>query len=201
VGRYFKLGLLKRFKDCTVEAIKLTKEHQLIRSAKRGDVNGVKKMLNEGADVNFQKGKGRWIRKETPGLVIKIWESGGRTPLYWAADNGHFEVVKLLVERGADVNLGDEFAETPLHRAVDNEHVQIAGFLLENGAYVNAICNISYKFTKEIVGWYKYTPNYFVVNPLAYVTGRRLISKTEYNKKKRKELIKLLKKYGGVEKI
>ena len=31
------------------------------------------------------------------------WYQNGMTALYWAADKGHLEVVRLLLERGADI--------------------------------------------------------------------------------------------------
>lgn len=40
----------------------------------------------------------------------------GRTPLWWAADKGHVEVVKLLLGNGADKYLEDNDGRTPLYR-------------------------------------------------------------------------------------
>ncbi len=40
--------------------------------------------------------------------------------LHWACDRGNLEVVKLLVERGADVNIQDTDKQTPLHYGEDN---------------------------------------------------------------------------------
>ena len=63
-----------------------------------------------------------------------------RRPLF-AADHGHLEVVKLLVARGADVNVKDTFyGATPLTWAVSPamtrkpEHAEIVGVLLKAGA-------------------------------------------------------------------
>ena len=63
------------------------------------------------------------------------------TPLAKACDKGDFEMVKLLVENGADVNYVpiNTFA-TPLGFAVQSDSVdnlKIVGFLIENGADVN----------------------------------------------------------------
>lgn len=45
----------------------------------------------------------------------------GRTPLWWAADKGHVEVVKLLLGNGADKYLEDNDGRTPLYRAAANK--------------------------------------------------------------------------------
>ena len=54
-----------------------------------------------------------------------------RTPLHLAAFTGRTEVVRLLLERGADVNAKNEKGgETPLHNAAMNGHAEAAVLLL-----------------------------------------------------------------------
>jgi ankyrin repeat protein len=63
-------------------------------------------------------------------------DSYGRTPLSWAAANGHEAVVKLLVEKGAEMETKDKDSsgQTPLSWAASRGHEAVVKLLLEKGA-------------------------------------------------------------------
>lgn len=59
----------------------------------------------------------------------------GRTPLSWAAQEGHLSIVKrLLSQNGSLLNLADNDEMTPVARAVESNHDEIALLLIDLGA-------------------------------------------------------------------
>jgi len=85
-------------------------------AARKGDVAALKAILDKGISPDAK------------------WRYG-MTALFPACDRGHLEVVKLLLERGANVNTTDRFYNaTPIATALNKGHVEIAALLLEKGA-------------------------------------------------------------------
>lgn len=62
----------------------------------------------------------------------------GRTPLSWAVNQGHREMVELLLDHGAHANYKDRSMLTPLHIAVTGQHKDVVSVLLEHGARLEA---------------------------------------------------------------
>lgn len=99
-----------------------------------GDVNDVKKLIQEGVDVN-QK--------------IEFGAQGKVTPLWFAVMAGKAEISKLLIDEGADINFKQSNNMTLLHvcalyakafEAGDHNHKEVAELLIDNGLDVNAKC-------------------------------------------------------------
>ena len=47
---------------------------------------------------------------------------------------GHNDIIKYLVEKGADIDATVWNGETPLHFAIENENFEIVKYLVEKGA-------------------------------------------------------------------
>eukprot|EP00296_Roombia_truncata_P007712 JP446163.1.p1 GENE.JP446163.1~~JP446163.1.p1 ORF type:complete len:486 (+),score=101.85 JP446163.1:91-1458(+) len=60
------------------------------------------------------------------------------TPLHTAAYFGHSDVVKQLMQAGADINAEDRIQRTPLHCATINGHSDVVKQLIQAGADINA---------------------------------------------------------------
>ena len=61
-------------------------------------------------------------------------DSYGETALHLAVDNGHKDIVELLLAKGANVNAPGKSGETPLHLAALRGQGGIAEVLLASGA-------------------------------------------------------------------
>ncbi|TPP59183.1 Ankyrin-2 [Fasciola gigantica] len=58
----------------------------------------------------------------------------GNTALHIASLAGHIDIVKLLMEYGANVNAQSQNGFTPLYMAAQENHVEVVNHLLNNGA-------------------------------------------------------------------
>lgn len=67
-------------------------------AAKAGDASRVRQALDSGISVNSK-------------------DQGGNTPLIWAAYSGSLDVIRLLLERGADTQVTYKKARPTLYRA------------------------------------------------------------------------------------
>ncbi|KFX86530.1 hypothetical protein O988_09522, partial [Pseudogymnoascus sp. VKM F-3808] len=66
-------------------------------------------------------------------------DSSSLTPLSWAAQKGHKSIVKLLMEKGAEVDTKDtKYGLTPLSWAALSGHGTVVELLMEKGADVVA---------------------------------------------------------------
>ena len=63
--------------------------------------------------------------------------SNGKIPIVAASTNGHIEIVKLLLEFGAKVDLQNDNGESALIHASMNGHIEIVNLLLEHAAEVD----------------------------------------------------------------
>ncbi|KIX03194.1 uncharacterized protein Z518_06746 [Rhinocladiella mackenziei CBS 650.93] len=81
---------------------------------------------------------GYHLKEASPEAQRKIPEflenEASRTPLSWASENGHEDVARLLIEKGAAVDSTDEYGRTPLSWASGNGHEDVVRLLIEKGA-------------------------------------------------------------------
>ncbi|MCL1959560.1 MAG: ankyrin repeat domain-containing protein [Spirochaetes bacterium] len=91
----------------------------LLTEKQRFDVAA--QLIEAGIDVNYQ-------------YPLSKSYADGMTPLLYACKWNNFELVKILVEHGANIQTKDKNGSTALSIARVNGNNQIVNFLLENGA-------------------------------------------------------------------
>lgn len=74
-----------------------------------------------------------WVERLVGNGKVNTRNSDGWTPLYAAAFKGHGEVVRLLIDRGAEVTVANKDGWTPLHEAASRGHLKVAEILLGTG--------------------------------------------------------------------
>jgi ankyrin repeat protein len=88
-----------------------------------------------------ESGNVRNIRRWLAGEDTDVDARGNfsRTALHFAAQGGHCEVVRMLLEAGGDSSAEDEGRGTPLHLAAKSGHGLVVKLLLDGGSNGNAI--------------------------------------------------------------
>ncbi len=94
----------------------------LVNLAKTGDIAAVTSALDAGAAVDEL--------------------DAGITALYVSCEKGYLELARLLISRGADVNLMVKLQRTPVYGAIKGGHADIVKLLLDSGADANQITKL-----------------------------------------------------------
>jgi ankyrin repeat protein len=97
----------------------------------------MKLLIAAGADVNARSIARNYQRHVTAEGRPKNLDSGGFTPLLYAARENCVACVSVLLDRGADIDLPDPDGVTPLHLAIMNANWDLARRLILAGADVN----------------------------------------------------------------
>ncbi|XP_075868086.1 histone-lysine N-methyltransferase EHMT2 isoform X4 [Nelusetta ayraudi] len=122
----------------------------LHHAAKLGSLEIVTMLLETGqVDVNAQvkgrcqsAGQRRRTTKVSRNSLLRAgWfqDSGGWTPIIWAAEHKHVQVIRVLLNRGADVTIVDKELNVCLHWAAYAGSVDIAELVLNAGCSLASV--------------------------------------------------------------
>jgi ankyrin repeat protein len=123
-------------------------------AAMRGDIEAVRALLRQGADVNAAQGDGMTAlhhaaERGDPAMSEMLVYAGANvgamtrigqyTPLHIASLGGHVEVAHILLEAGASAAARTSTTGvSPLHLAASSGATEVVRLLLDHGADVNA---------------------------------------------------------------
>ena len=119
-------------------------DSRLLKAAREGRLKEVKELLQSNANIEVHPMQ-RFFDKQTP--------------LHYASEYGHRDIVDLLLEQKADIEAKNFFQTTPLHLAAKGGHRDIVDLLLEQKADIEAkdrhqgtpLHYASYSDQKEVV--------------------------------------------------
>ncbi|PON29848.1 hypothetical protein TGAM01_v201214 [Trichoderma gamsii] len=110
----------------------------LLYAAEKGNVAIVNALLGKGADLNYKKdGDKTLLLCDIKGERQNYQMDVGGTPLLCAIKGGHEQIVRILLEKGADPNSRNIVGQTPLLDAAARGSVAIVKALLDKGADLN----------------------------------------------------------------
>ncbi|MDP6635212.1 MAG: ankyrin repeat domain-containing protein [Phycisphaerae bacterium] len=104
---------LKEYVEKRLKQLPPSKSELLNEAIRSKDIQEVRRLLQAGADPNLQQ-------------LYSLWR-----PIYWAVMVGDAEIVELLIEKGAKVNVLNAGDGSPLSMA---RHEHIRNLLLKHGA-------------------------------------------------------------------
>ena len=91
-----------------------------------GNINIVTMLVNhEDIDIN----------------IVQTHEKRCPTPIFYAIKFGHINIIKLLLEHGADIDIRNIQGNTVLHQAAMMGNIEIINLLIQNRAHIQAKCN------------------------------------------------------------
>ena len=94
----------------------VSRNSTFLRAAYAGQRDVVEKMLADGEKVDTKDPR------------------YGGTALIYAAQQGHIDIVKLLLDNHADINAMSKLGQTALAQAAFHKHLDVVKLLLEHGA-------------------------------------------------------------------
>ncbi|XP_031786072.1 ankyrin repeat and KH domain-containing protein mask isoform X3 [Nasonia vitripennis] len=145
-GGHVDLAMLLIERGANIEEVNDEGYTPLMEAAREGHEEMVALLLSQGANINAQTEEtqetaltlaccGGFL--EVADFLIKAGadiELGASTPLMEAAQEGHLDLVRYLLETNANVHAQTQTGDTALTYACENGHTDVADLLLQFGA-------------------------------------------------------------------
>jgi len=139
---------------------------QLIAAAERGDVDAVRNLLTQGANINAQDARGRTaIMAATHknqvevvralielGADINVRDNRSDNPFLYAGAEGLLDILRVLIPAKPDTKLTNRFGGTALIPACERGHVEVVEILLtQTDVDVNHVNNLGWTGLLEAI--------------------------------------------------
>jgi ankyrin repeat protein len=105
---------------CLLAIASLSFSDDIHEFARNGNLESVKALIEQDSEM------------------IDAKDQDGRTPLHWACRGVHLDLVKFLVEKGANVNAEDNNKIVPLHSLASRNNAAAIELLVTKGALVDS---------------------------------------------------------------
>ena len=157
-------------------------QRSFVTYAQNGDLDVVRLFVEAGMDVNVQpySSSVAHIAETTQDDLVAVWfpqpgDEDNNTALMKAAGQGHIEVVRFLVEQGADLHIRNRQEQDALMLAAAGGHLAVATFLIDSGDYPSIsppLLNYNYENGPQIaLEWAAYNGHLDMVRLLLEVIG------------------------------
>nr|XP_015840312.1 PREDICTED: ankyrin repeat domain-containing protein 17 isoform X7 [Tribolium castaneum] len=145
-GGHVDLAMLLIERGANIEEVNDEGYTPLMEAAREGHEEMVHLLLGQGANINAQTDETQETAltlaccggfTEVADILLKGGadiELGASTPLMEAAQEGHLDLVKFLLENDANVHAQTQTGDTALTYACENGHTDVADLLLQYGA-------------------------------------------------------------------
>ncbi|MEH7014554.1 ankyrin repeat domain-containing protein [Neobacillus niacini] len=141
-------------------------EEQLIQAANRKDTGTIRRLLEEGVDINIQDSEGRTSTmiatynndEETAKILIdagadvNIQDDMKNNPFLYAGAEGYINILKLVIKAGADPSITNRYGGTALIPASEHGYVDVIKELLTNTDIdINHVNNLGWTALLEAI--------------------------------------------------
>lgn len=113
------------------EALKSIFDSEYVSKLAKCDNNGISLLHMAAANGHYECASLLLKCPQVHENSLNLVNTEGNTPLHWAALNSHVNLVRLLLEHGADINIKNNADQTPFDEAVANEKFDVTAAIIE----------------------------------------------------------------------
>ena len=93
--------------------------------------------LHKAVYLNNEDKVRQYLSMQTMKYDVNSVDSANRTALHYAAVNGNGNIVTMLINHGAKVNIQDSDGRTPMIKAIECGHTNVLQLLMQSGADID----------------------------------------------------------------